>query len=597
MKLLVRPSLLVLLCVVLALSLQGWSQTNPLLTNINARARIDLDGSWKAIVDPYRIGSNARFFLDAKPKDKQELVEYDFDAAESLHVPGDWNSQREKLFFYEGSIWYRKVFNCQGRAHTRAFLYFGAANYEANVYLNGKSLGDHHGGFTPFDFEATGVLREGLNSIVVEVNSTRHPDGVPGLSTDWWNYGGLTRDVAVVEVPEVFVEDYVVQLAKGSTGEISGWAKVNGGAPSQPVTVAIPELSLKQSAQIDTRGIAQFRFPAKPQLWSPENPKLYKVVISSGNDTVTDEIGFRTIEVKGTQILLNGKPIFLRGISLHEEAPRDAGRAFSVEDDQILLGWAKELGCNFVRLAHYPHNENMVRLADKLGLLVWSEIPVYWGLDWKNPATLQNARTQLKEMITRDHNRAAVIFWSVGNETPNEPGRLEFHKQLVDDARQLDSTRLITAAMNRTQKNGPSSTVLNDPLGEYLDVLGWNEYLGWYGGKPEDAAHAEWKTNYDKPLIISEFGGGAPYGRHGDADARWTEEYQASIYENQIQSLRRIPSLAGMSPWVLMDFHSPRRALSGVQDYRNRKGLFSDRGERKKAFFVLQKFYQEQAKH
>jgi beta-glucuronidase len=597
MKLAARMSALVLFSITLALSASAFSQTAPLITGINSRTKIDLNGLWKVIVDPYRVGSNARFFLDAKPKDKQELVEYDFDIAESLHVPGDWNSQREKLFFYEGSIWYRKTFNYQKRLHTREFLYFGAANYEANVYLNGQSLGTHHGGFTPFDFEVTGVVREGSNSIVVEVNNVRHADGVPGFSTDWWNYGGLTRDVALAEVPEAFVEDYFVQLSKGNTGEIGGWVKVNGGSPSQSVTIEIPELNLKQSAQIDTHGVAQFRFPAKPQLWSPENPKLYKVVIATGDDSVSDEIGFRTVEVKGARILLNGKPIFLRGISLHEEAPRDAGRAFSLEDDQVLLGWAKELGCNFVRLAHYPHNENMVRLADQLGLLVWSEIPVYWGLDWKNPATLQNAKSQLNEMITRDHNRASIIFWSVGNETPNEPGRLEFHKQLVEDARKLDPTRLITAAMNQTNKKGLNSTVLSDPLGEYLDVLGWNEYLGWYGGTPEDAARAEWKTNYDKPLIISEFGGGAPFGRHGDADARWTEEYQASIYENQIQALRRIPSLAGMSPWVLMDFHSPRRLLSGVQDYRNRKGLFSDRGERKKAFFVLQKFYQEQSKH
>ena len=145
--------------------------------------------------------------------------------------------------------------------------------------------------------------------------------------------------------------------------------------------------------------------------------------MSSGADKVHDAIGFRTIETHGTQILLNGKPIFLRGISLHEEAPIRGGRAFSQKDAETLLGWAHELGCNFVRLTHYPHSENMTRLADRMGLMVWSEIPVYWDIDWENPATLQNAENQLHEMIARDHNRASVVFWSLSNETPVKPAR------------------------------------------------------------------------------------------------------------------------------------------------------------------------------
>ncbi len=135
--------------------------------------------------------------------------------------------------------------------------------------------------------------------------------------------------------------------------------------------------------------------------------------------------------MQGANILLNGKPIFLRGISMHEEAPFREGRAFSPEDAQTLLGWVKDLGCNFVRFAHYPHNENEIRLADRMGLMVWSEIPVYWDIDWSNPATLANAEAQLRDEIARDHNRAAVILWSVSNETPVKPERLTFLKQLA----------------------------------------------------------------------------------------------------------------------------------------------------------------------
>ena len=565
----------------------------PLINNVSNRTTISLDGAWQAIIDPYETGLNARFYLNAKPKDKRELLEYDFDKSDVLNVPGDWNSQKKELFFYEGPVWYKKSFSYHKRENTRVFVYFGAANYFTRVYLNGQALGEHEGGFTPFNFEVTDQIHEGDNFIVAEANNARRREGVPSVNTDWWNYGGITRDVMLVEVPQSFIQDYFLQLSKGSSNEISGWVQLSGSAAAQPITVEIPEAAVKQTVTTDAEGRAEFRFPAKLELWSPGHPKLYDVVASSGPDKVHDSVGFRTIETRGTQILLNGKPIFLRGISMHEEAPLRGGRAFTPEDAQTLLGWARELGCNFVRLTHYPHSENMTRLADRMGLMVWSEIPVYWDIDWENPATLQNAENQLREMIARDHNRASVVLWSLSNETPIKPARLTFLHQLADRARQLDSTRLITSAMSHVDETGPDARALNDPLGEYLDVLGLNEYLGWYGGRPEDAERMQWKFARDKPVIVSEFGGGAPSGRHGTADERWTEEYQANLYEHQISMLKKIPSLAGMSPWVLMDFHSPRRLLAGTQDYYNRKGLFSNSGQKKQAFYVLQKFYRE----
>ena len=582
-----------LIFLLLTLAPFGYAAANPpaLIHNIPNRTTISLDGPWQAIVDPYETGLNARFYLNAKAKDKHELVEYDFDKSDVLNVPGDWNSQKKELFFYEGPVWYEKSFSYRKREHTRVFIYFGAANYFTRVYLNGQALGEHGGGFTPFNFEITDKIREGDNFVVVEVNNARRRDAVPSVNTDWWNYGGLTRDVELVEVPETFIQDYFVQLAKGSSSEISGWVELNGSTSAQQVAIEIPEAKIKQTVTTDAAGRAEFRFPVKLELWSPDHPRLYDVVLSSGSDKVHDAIGFRTIETRGTQILLNGKPIFLRGIALHEEAPVRGGRAFSQKDAETLLGWARELGCNFVRLTHYPHSENMTRLADRMGIMVWSEIPVYWDIDWENPATLQNAQNQLREVIARDHNRTSVVFWSLSNETPVKPARTTFLRQLADSARQLDSTRLITSALNHVDEAGPDVRALNDPVGEYLDVLGLNEYLGWYGGRPEDADRMQWKFAWDKPVIVSEFGAGAPYGRHGEADERWTEEYQANLYQHQIVMLKKIPSLAGMSPWVLMDFRSPRRLLPGIQDYYNRKGLISNMGQHKQAFYVLQKFY------
>ena len=581
------------------LKAQASAQQTSLIANPSARHATSLNGNWQIIIDPYETGyydyrflpRSDGYFKNEKPANPSALIEYDFDSSQHLNVPGDWNSQDEKLLFYEGTIWYKKSFDYQKKMGSRLFVYFGGANYLADVYLNGEKLGRHEGGFTPFNFEITKLVREKDNFLIVKVDNKRRRDAVPTLNTDWWNYGGLTREVSLIEVPETFIQDYFLQLRKGTNDQIAGWIKLNGANGGQTVSIEIEGAGIKQTVATDASGYAPVSFKAKIDLWSPDNPKLYAVKISAGADTLIDRIGFRTIETHGTDILLNGKPIFLRGISVHEESPR-GGRATGVDDARTLLTWAKELDCNFVRLAHYPHNENMTRMADEMGVLVWSEIPVYWTILWDNAETFENAKNQLGESITRDKNRASIILWSVANETPVGDARLKFLKGLVDYARSLDSTRLLTAA-NERHYGDPKTQVVDDPLGEFLDVLGCNEYVGWYDGLPAKADDLTWKVALNKPLIVSEFGADALFGRHGDKSARWTEEYQKDVYEHQIAMLRKIPSLRGMSPWILTDFRSPRRPLPGIQDFYNRKGLISSRGERKQAFYVLQNFYRE----
>jgi beta-glucuronidase len=581
------------------------SQVAPLIQNVIARHTTSLDGQWRVIVDPYDVGyldyraqplkSNAAFYKNYKPQSPSELVEYDFDTSGQLNVPGDWNTQRESLLFYEGSVWYKRSFDYAKDPKKRLFVHFGAANYLADVYLNGEELGHHEGGFTPFDFEITDQLRPKGNFLILRVNDNRGKEKVPTVNTDWWNYGGITRPVTLVEMPQTFIQDYSIQLAKGSMREIEGWVQLNGTQLQQKVIIRVPEAGISKVVQTDTAGRAEFSFDAGLALWSPENPKLYGVEIAGETDQVSDRIGFRSIEVRGTDILLNGKPVFLRGVDIHEEAPTRPGRAWSEDDARTLLGWAKELGCNFVRLAHYPHNEAMLRMADQMGVMVWGEIPVYWTIQWENPATLHNAENQLQEMIARDHNRAALIIYSVANETPISDARNRFLRQLIKDAHAADPTRLVSAALqNDTSVEGDRLKIhINDPIGNDLDVLGNNEYIGWYVHRPEDADTTDWISKYEKPLIMSEFGGDALFGNHGDIGARWTEEYQENLYQHQIAMLKRITFLRGTTPWILKDFRSPRRTLPRIQDYFNRKGLVSDHGEKKKAFFVLQKFYRE----
>jgi beta-glucuronidase len=565
------------------------------------RPATSLNGEWGAIVDPYfnglfsfhhQVKANG-WFLNQKAKPGDPFpIEYNFATAPKLKVASDWNTQRESLLYYEGPIWYERDFTYQPKEHTKIFLHIGAANYRSWFWVNGKKVCEHEGGFTSFNCDLTAAVHDGDNFVVAAVDNTRLEDGVPGLETDWWNYGGLTRNVSLIEVPEAFIDQYDLHLARGEGSTIEGWVHVNGGQPGAKVDVEVRELGASTSAVTGDDGRAAIHFEVSNLVrWSPETPKLYKVKIRAGHDALDDLIGFRTIETRGTEILLNGKPIFLRGVSVHAEAPYRTGRANTDKDAETLLGWAKELGSNYVRLAHYPHDESMLRTADRLGILVWSENPVYWALQFDNPKVLAKAEQQLDEEIGTSRNHAAIILWSMANETPNNAPRTQFIETLAAKARALDSTRLITAAL-LVRAQGPTK-IIDDPLGEALDVIGFNEYIGWYEGHPDTADATQWDIKYEKPLIVSEFGGGAKAGLHGEANQRWTEEYQADIYRHQLLMLNRIAQLRGMSPWCLMDFRSPNRPLAGIQDEFNRKGLISDQGQKKAAFFVLQKAYIE----
>ncbi|MBN1155030.1 beta-glucuronidase [candidate division KSB1 bacterium] len=578
----------------------GSTYSSELIVNVEGRHVQSLNGKWNIIIDPYENGyfdyryqpSKYGYFRNVKPTNKWDLIEYSFDSDRLLSVPGDWNTQDEQLFLYEGTIWYHKSFDVPLKPEHRYFLCFGAVNYKAHVYVNGELVGEHEGGFTPFNFEVTRLLQEKDNFVIVKVDNKRFREAVPTLNTDWYNYGGITRDVVLIEVMATYIRDYFVQLENGSQNKIAGWVQLDGTDKARQVVLEIPELNVRKELVTDDAGLARFSVRKEVNLWSPENPKLYEVVLRSGEDVVKDRIGFRCIETRGTDILLNGEPVFLRGICIHEEAPqRNGGRAYSAEHARVLLEWAKELNCNFVRLAHYPHNEAMIRAADEMGLLVWSEIPVYWTILWENEATFLNARNQLTEMITRDRNRASIILWSMANETPVEEQRLVFLKKLAATARELDGTRLITAAMERHYVD-EHTQLIDDPFGEFVDVLGCNQYLGWYDGLPEKADRMVWQNRYDKPVIISEMGGGALFGYHGDELTRWTEEFQESVYRHNLDMLDEVEFVKGLSPWILKDFRSPRRPLPRIQEFWNRKGLVSDQGDRKKAFYLLQDYYE-----
>jgi len=573
------------------------------LINIDARSATDLSGQWHYIVDPLKTGvvrADSRRYsvfrdLDS-PESQADFFEYNFDAAPRMTIPGDWNGQDVSLTWYDGLVWFRQVYELSELPNGRQILHFGAANYKALVYLNGEKVGEHEGGFTPFAFDVTDKLVVGRNSIVVGVDSEHDDQSVPSPVVDWKNYGGITRPVHLVSVSETYVHDYFVRLDE--EGKLIADVRLGGSdVEGKLVRVSIPDLDVELAGKSDKSGGASFTIasPDNLQRWGPESPKLYDVIVATDDDEVADRIGFRTITVDGSDILLNGERIFLRGISIHEEAiGATPSRAINDVRARELLSIAKQdLNANFVRLAHYPHTPAMTRMADELGLLVWSEVPVYWDIDFGDENTLALAKKMQHENIIRDRNRASIMFWSVGNETPQTEERLEFLGEMIDDVRRLDDTRLITAALHNVRSDG-GVRVVDDPLGQLIDVVAVNTYQGWYGGMTLDKVPSvEWSNPSGKPFMFSEFGAGALHGFRDPDREKFSEDFQESYYNATIEMVQKAPDLAGVSPWILKDFLSPRRMNWKYQEYWNRKGLISPDGHKKAAFYVLRDWYNE----
>lgn len=585
-----------ILCLLFAL-FTGELAAQELITNVYGRSVRSLNGKWNAIVDLYDQGHRMEIYKNMSPQGNTDFYEYSFENGLRLNVPGDWNSQMPELKYYEGTIWYARHFDARREPGKRQFLYFAAVSYRSRVYLNGVEIADHEGGFTPFQVEVTDLLKEGDNFLTVEVNNRRTKDAIPALSFDWWNYGGITRDVLLVTTPQTYIEEYVIQLDKEQPDRLITKVRLSEQKAGEKVSVTIPELKITFELYTDSEGKAEaVKTVKKFQRWSPDAPKLYEVRVTSATDYVTEQIGFRNITVKGTDIYLNGKPMFMCSISFHEEIPQRMGRAFSEADAAMLLNEAKALGVNMIRLAHYPQNEYTVRLAEKMGFILWQEIPIWQGIDFTDDTTRRKAQNMLSEMIKRDRNRCAVGFWGVANETQPSKERNAFLSSLLETGKQLDTTRLYVAAFDLVRFNAEKQRfVMDDSFTSRLDVVAVNKYMGWYHPWPVEPKDAIWNVVPDKPLIISEFGGEALYGQSGSEDvvSSWSEEYQARLYRDNIRMFDNIPNLRGVSPWVLFDFRSPFRFHPTNQDGWNRKGLISDQGMRKKAWYLMRDYYQK----
>lgn len=618
---------------------------------VDSRDVMSLNGSWKFLVDPMQVGTPGSLFggwaTTRTPEDEYQLLEYSYANAADIRVPGDFNTQFDELIYYRDTVWYQREFDLEPLKKGRYHLWFGGANYKTTIYLNGQAVAHQSGGYVPFSVDVTEHLVSKGNDLIVQVNNRLDGDTVPTERTDWWPYGGLTRDVMLVHTPSAYLVNASVRL-NDDRSTVVGQVTTMGMKAGSEIVMSLPELDVHATAETDESGVARFSFPANVALWSPSNPKLYEVQITSDTDRIHDRIGFRTITVEETTIVLNGDPIRFKGISTHEEPIGRDGAAYSRADMDALFAEAKALGVNFVRAAHYPYSRHAARAADEMGLLLWEEVPIYWNINWQNPETLRIARDQVARLVQRDWNRASVVVWSVANETTYSEPRMAFLNRLIEDVRELDNSRLVSAALlgdtrrelqhvvtylaanglvsdipsdaeklifeqvikaageYAPEPNSQFNLVITDPLGDLVDLVSYNEYFGWYYSRfiadqtgvsertirqlmLELMPNVTLASAFDKPMFISEFGAGAKAGMRGEGV--WTEDYQADVYRAQFKMISNSPQVQGMTPWILKDFRAMLRSLGGVQDFRNRKGLIDENGRRKQAFYVLRDFY------
>lgn len=549
--------------------------TSDTLMDISRREKWSLDGKWNCTPDLYSTALRAHWVAKCGLTTPQDFSEA---GLMKLKVPSCWNTVKE-LKYFEGCMIYTRMLKLDEsmKGHKRYFLHFEGSAYRTYVFINGEYLGLHDGASTPFTVEITRQLKE-ENQLAVIVSAERKREQVPCENTDWFNYAGLFRSVYLTASDEqAYVRSTFIHYEGGVLKVRIDYAGKN--------TKEAVLRSRGFRAVIPPSGSLDIPFE-NAHLWSPEDPYLYTFHLDAGKEHLTYRVGLRTIEAKEGEILLNGHSIRLNGICVHEEYP-GKGRSASDRDILSVIRDAKELGCNFLRLAHYPHTRRFAELADREGILLWEELPVYWAIQFDSLKTYSDAENQLSELILRDRSRASVIIWSVGNENADTDARLLFMSRLAEHARRMDTSRPVSAACLVNE----AKLKIEDRLEKNLDIIGVNEYYGWYDEDYDKVRRLFENSRPEKPVILTEFGAGARAGYKGAPGEIFSEENQADFYSRQLSIIEKIPYIKGTTPWILYDFSSPRR-MNIYQDGCNSKGLIDrDHKTHKMAFDILKEYY------
>lgn len=543
------------------------------------RNKVMLDGWWDFCLDPQDEGEGAGYVSR-------------FPACRRIMVPGCWNTEFG-MHYYQGAAWYRTVFSSPFAG--RARLTFGAVADVARVWLNGDYLGEHEGGFTAFDWIVD--VQAGDNDLVVRVDNRHSDKTLPKEGVDWFPYGGISRSVTCEQVGQAWIDRVHVRGALDGTVEVQVFCRSQAASPLiLPLTVQVGEqkaqaqVVLEEGEQVATLHIKI----ADPVPWSTDTPHLYLAVVQLGEDVYQVRLGLREIRVEGKNILLNGRPIWIRGVNRHEDHP-DWGFALPPKLMQRDIDIIHDLGCNAVRGSHYPNHPAFLDMCDEAGLLFFAEVPgwQYSAAQIATSPTREKLQHTLREMIDQQFNHPSIVIWSLHNECETEvdrQGEVDLSAamaELTGLARRLDETRLVTYASHR---------FWHDKHLALADVICLNEYIGWYVDQVEGLDFAGYLQRMaelypDKPILITEFGAGGIPGYHSMAALKWSEEYQAQHVRGSIETMLENDHVAGCYIWQYCDIVThPLRALGRPRSLNN-KGLVDEYRQPKLGYFVVKDLF------
>lgn len=567
------------------------------------RSLVSLDGFWSFRKDPDQIGESLGWPAGFEPECE-------------IAVPGSWNEQRVDLMHYFGRGWYATDFAApESWAGTGISLHVGSAQNHARVWLNGHLVGAHRGGSLPFECDLSAHVTIGArNRLVLEVDGSISPwdlppgrvagngsfegfhDNNPATAYDFFPYAGLARPVSLQVTPrrcrlQKIRTDSTVNPAKASA-EVIVEVTCTPGAAGQ-ISVTLDGRSGTSAVQPDGRARITFQLD-QVRLWDIGQPNLYPVHVALKEDgreidSYEQTIGLRHIETNNDQLLLNGRPVFLKGFGKHEDFPV-VGKGLVpavVVRDFDLLHW---IGANSFRTSHYPYAEEWYEYADRHGILVIGETP-FVGLCRRmyRPDVLERALGITTDMIERDRHHPSVIMWSVANEpTVDVPEGTDFLVSLIEHARALDPRRPVTYVAHLDPEHNAAMS--------HCDVVCFNKYYGWYelpGNIPDGTVLLggmldRFRAAFGKPVILSEFGADAVAGLHTLPSEMFSEEFQADMITAQFEEARRRPWVIGTHVWAFADFKTGQSITRVVY---NQKGIFTRDRNPKLAAHALRKLW------
>jgi beta-glucuronidase len=574
---------------------------------LNASTRVDLDDSWRFRIDRNEEGETQGWNTTLPS------------GTEVVHVPHTWNIG--KYDDYEGVAWYfRTLALSPAVSGQHVELHFAATFYKSRVWLNGKLLGAHEGGYTPYWFDISSSLRAGENLLAVELDNRPTAQTIPGFALrlreghriwyDWWHYGGLVREVWLTINQDGLVRrQRITSTITGNEAQVTSTVfldNVSQGQVSQgqnrfrvtatiysPRGEAIGKAETAAAASVPGASTVQLNLSiAHPELWNLDHPVLYRMAVELRNahgrllDAREDNFGLRTIEIRDRHLFLNGEQVRLTGMTRHEDSPWEglAETAGTIQNDYDTL---EKLHVRLTRPVHYPQPQRILDYADRHGILLIPEIPMWQFSEaqMKDPKVISLAKQMFQEMIEADENHPSIFAWSVCNESEaSTKGGRAYIDLMRDRIHQLDPGRFVSYADNDLAWGpDPKTEAVND-----VDFIMMNAYFGTWSGGEEDLAPRLQQIGRDYPtkmVIVSEFG----YPGIFSPDSAAADKMRIRTIENQLAQFQKFDFVAGAIFWCYQDYKSHQNLWPGHQEGYVDHGLVDEYRQRRPSFWVWEK--------